>query len=261
MTTAVYIRVSTDKQDPARQRAEISDYLGDDFVTVREYADIASGAKDNREDFQRLWSDIEAGEIDRVVSWEMSRLSRRLSTAAQFLELCAEQGVALETLNDMFPDLRGGGKDDVWDRLLAKFAAWMMEFEREMTRERIKSGVEQARQQGKWVGQAPFGFEIDDDGYLEVQPDPFIRMQLAMRDALTMPDVAVSRIADRHRVPDTSLRRYLDDEDRRELYLFGDADDERIEDALADSRVGDDADDRLDKLEGMIEDAKADSGE
>lgn len=53
---------------------------------------------------------IEAGEIDRVVAWEMSRLSRRLSTAARFMELCAEHAVALETINDMFPNLQGAAK-------------------------------------------------------------------------------------------------------------------------------------------------------
>ena len=50
---------------------------------------------------------------------------------------------ALETLNDMFPN-RTGGEDDIWDNLMAKFSAWMMEFEREMTRKRVRSGIRQA---------------------------------------------------------------------------------------------------------------------
>jgi len=261
MTTAIYIRVSTDHQDPDRQFSEIRDYLGDDaFDAAEVYADRGvSGAVDQRDDFQRLWGDVESGKIDRVVTWEVSRLSRRLSTVAEFLELCAETETALKTLNDMFPELRGGGKDDVWDRLMAKLAGWMMEFELEMTRERIKSGVERARQEGKWVGQPPYGFGIDGDGYLFVEdPDELVRMQEAMADALTSPDESINSIANKWRVPDSSLRRYLDDEDRRSLYLWGETTDDRIEAALADSRLADAPEDRVGKLESMIEDLRGD---
>lgn len=234
MTTAYYTRVSTDKQDPQRQVKEIRDYLGDEaFRDARAYADIASGAKDNRDEFQELWSDVEAGKIDRVVAYEMSRLSRRLSTSAEFMELCAEHAVALETINDMFPNLRGGGQDDIWDELIAKFSAWMMEFEREMTRERVRSGVQKALAEGKWVGRPPYGFETDDDGYLQVKTNDYLRMQMAVED-FTFTDEPINAIAEQWQVPNSTLDRIVKDEDRRELYVYGESDDDRLAGAVDD---------------------------
>lgn len=232
MTIAYYTRVSTDKQDPDRQVEEIRSHLGDEsFRNARAYADIASGARDSREEFQQLWADVENGDIDRVVTYEMSRLSRRLSTAADFMETCAKNGVALETVNDLFPNLRGGGEDDIWDELLAKFSAWMMEFEREMTRERVRSGVQNAIAEGKWVGRPPFGFETDEDGYLRVNPDEYTRMQLALETVL-FSDESVHATAEKHRVPQSTLNRVVSDENRRELYLYGEGEDDRLTEAV-----------------------------
>lgn len=257
MTTAYYVRVSTDKQDPDRQVEEIREYLDVPLDDVQAYADIASGAKDNREDFQALWSAVEAGEVDRVVAYEMSRLSRRLSTAAEFMETCAEHGVALETINDMFPNLRGGGEDDIWDELMAKFSAWMMEFEREMTRERVRSGVQNAIDAGKWVGRPPYGFETDDEGYLRVQPDKFIRMQLAIEEAL-FGEQSVNAVADEYRVPGSTLNRAVSDEDRRRLYLYGESEDERLGGAVDEADV--DAEATVSELEERLSELEAEIG-
>lgn len=257
MSTAYYWRVSTDKQDGDHQVTAIQEYLGeDDFQEARAYSDVASGAKDNREDFQRLWDDVEAGEVDLVVAYEMSRLSRRLSTAAEFMELCADQAVALVTLNDMFPNLRGGGEDDIWDELMAKFSAWMMEFEREMTRERVRSGVENAVAAGKWVGRPPFGFETDDDGYLHVSPDKYTRMQLALEEVL-FSDESVNSVAEKYRVPQSTLNRVAGDEERRELYLYGESDDDRLSGAVDDGDI--DAESELTKLRERIEQLEQDT--
>lgn len=237
MTTAYYTRVSTDTQNPDRQVEEIRDHLGEvAFRDARAYADIASGTNDDREEFQQLWQDIEAGEIDRVVTWEMSRLSRRLSTAADFMESCAETGTALKTLNDMFPNLHGGGEDDIWDELMAKFSAWMMEFEREMTRERVRSGVRKAIDEGKWVGRPPYGFETDADGYLRVQADAYIRMQLAIEEVL-FNDESVNSVANQYRVPQSTLNRVVDDDDRRNLYLYGEGNDDRLTSAVEEGDI------------------------
>ena len=257
MTTAYYTRVSTDTQNPDRQIEEICDYLGEAaFRDARAYADVASGTKDDRQEFQQLWQDIKAGEIDRVITSEMSRLSRRLSTAADFMETCAKTGTALETLNDMFPNLHGGGEDDIWDELMAKFSAWMMEFEREMTRERVRSGVRKAIDEGKWVGRPPYGFETDGAGYLRVQADEYIRMQLAIEEVL-FNDESVNSVANQYRVPQSTLNRVVDDEDRRNLYLYGEGNDDRLTSAVDEGDIEDkgelaDLRKRIEALEDQI---------
>ena len=166
--TAVYLRVSTRTQSTDRQRSEIEDFLdGDVFAKAEVYVDVASGADDSRPEFERLEEDIESGEIDHVVTYEMSRLSRRLTTTADFIDLCVENEVALTTTNDGFPNLSGDG--NVGDALIGKLFGWLMEFELQMIRERVQSGVNRAIEAGKWVGRPPYGFSTDDEGYL--QPD------------------------------------------------------------------------------------------
>lgn len=112
----------------------------------------------------------------------------------------------------------------------------MMEFEREMTRERIESGVQNAIAEGKWVGRPPFGFETDADGYLRVDPDPYIRMQLAV-EAVLVEDRSVNSVAEKYRVPTSTLNRVVTDPDRRGLYLYGESEDSRLSRAVDEGDV------------------------
>lgn len=230
-TTAVYLRVSTRTQSTDRQRSEIEDFLeGDVFVESEVYVDVASGADDSRSEFNRLEEDIEIGEIDHVVTYEMSRLSRRLTTTADFIDLCVENEVALTTTNDGFPNLSGDG--NVGDALIGKLFGWLMEFELQMIRERVQSGVNRAIETGKWVGRPPYGFTTDDGGYLVINSEDYTAMQMAVESALLNPQQSVNSIARTYGVPQSSLDRVYKDEERRELYLSGETDDERLSIAL-----------------------------
>jgi len=116
---AIYARVSTGKQENDRQLEAAKEHLGEDaYQDATVYADVGSGASDDRNDFQQLWTDVENSEIEHVIAWEISRISRRLSTAAEFIDLCVTNGVRLETLADSFPTLSGDG--NVFDKLMGQ---------------------------------------------------------------------------------------------------------------------------------------------
>lgn len=230
--TAVYLRVSTRTQSTDRQQTEIEEFLdGDVFAKAEIYVDVASGADDSRPDFHRLEEDIQSDEIDHVVTYEMSRLSRRLTTTADFIDLCVENEVALTTTNDGFPNLSGDG--NVGDVLIGKLFGWLMEFELQMIRERVQSGVNRAIDAGKWVGRPPYGFTTDDQGYLVIDMEDYIAMQMAVESVLLNPKKSVNSIARTYGVPQSSLDRIYKDEDRRKLYLSGETDDERFTTALS----------------------------
>jgi DNA invertase Pin-like site-specific DNA recombinase len=230
--TAVYLRVSTRTQSTDRQRSEIEDFLdGDVFAEAEVYVDIASGADDSRPEFKRLKEDIESSEIDHVVTYEMSRLSRRLTTTADFIDLCVENEVALTTTNDGFPNLSGDG--NVGDALIGKLFGWLMEFELQMIRERVQSGVNRAIEAGKWVGRPPYGFTTNDQGYLVIDMEDYLAMQMAVESVLLKSEQSVNSIARAYGVPQSSLDRIYKDEERRKLYLSGDTDDKRLSKALS----------------------------
>jgi len=46
---------------------------------------------------------------------------------------------------------------------MAMFSAWMMEFEREMTLKRVRSGIRQTIDEVIWVGRPPYGFVTDPE--------------------------------------------------------------------------------------------------
>jgi len=255
---AIYARVSTTKQDTDRQVEECRDSLTQDELENHTlYADVGSGTTTDREDLQRLLDDVEAGEINKIVAWELSRIGRNLAFVADFIDTCVDESIELVTLHDMFPGLRGDG--DLMDKMMGQFVAWMMEFEAEMIRERVQSGVTRAMEQGKWVGRPPYGFTTNDDGYLQVNAEEYHAMQLAVERVLTTDD-SVNSIAKAFDVPQSSLDRIAKDEDRRELYLFGESEDERVQSALEEKDEDDKStlsqvEARLSELEAEIDDS------
>jgi DNA invertase Pin-like site-specific DNA recombinase len=117
------------------------------------------------------------------------------------------------------------------DEMMGKFAAWMTEFEREMIRLRIQSGVERAAEQGKWTGRPPYGFSTNDEGYLTLEPEEFLAMSNAVELVVTGRESV--RSASRHLdVPQSTLSRIKNDEERRKLYLYGEHDDDRLAGAV-----------------------------
>lgn len=252
--TAIYVRVSTTKQSNDRQlEACQKEVKGDHEV----YADIGSGSKPDRDDIQRLIDDIEAGKVDRVVSWEISRIGRKLSFVSQFIDLCTEEGVELDTVNDMFPGIRPG--NDIFDNMINQLMAWMMEFEREMIRERVQSGVNKAINEGKWVGRPPYGFTTNDDGYLQMKSEDYLAMQQAV-ERVVLTDESVNSTAITFDVPASSLHTIVNDEEKVELYLSGEHDDIRLARAVdgEDSKSAGELNqikERLNELEDSIQES------
>ena len=97
---AIYLRVSTDEQDVAHQRAECYSTAERAFPgrpTV-EYVDQGVSASKHdmidREAARAMLAAIDSGEVVGVVTWKQDRLSRRGGVEiAMFLERCHSQNV------------------------------------------------------------------------------------------------------------------------------------------------------------------------
>lgn len=69
---------------------------------------------------------------------------------------------------------RGGGHRtgldpddrDPYTRAFLTVAATFTELEAEIKRENTREGMAAAREQGKWTGRPPFGFDVGSEGYL-----------------------------------------------------------------------------------------------
>lgn len=235
-STGIYVRVSTTKQSNDRQIENCREHLSDEERKNHKlYADIGSGADPDRNDIQRLRQDIRDGKIEKVVTWEISRIGRNLSFVSQFIDLCVEENVELETVNDAFPGVRPD--NDIFSKMINQLIAWMTEFERAMIKERVQSGVNRAIEQGKWVGRPPYGFTTDEDGYLTIKTDDYLAMQYAVERALSDSDDSINRIATAFGVPQSSLDRIVKDREKQQLYLSGDTEDKRVTEALEEAEI------------------------
>ena len=147
---AAYIRVSTDKQSTDSQLVAIKDAIqrsGDVLVQVYEDHAISGGkSRQDRPALDSMLKDAGAGKFDKVILWDITRLGRSLSDLIATLNELQKCNVDLQFLqNDLDTSTAGG-------RMLFSIFGAIGEFERSLTRERVKSGIANARAKGVRLG-------------------------------------------------------------------------------------------------------------
>src|SRR2546423_13212436 len=150
---AIYIRVSTSKQETNNQRRElkaVAKRSGWEIVHVYEDAGI-SGAKgrDKRPGLDAMMKAVNAKEFDMVASWSVDRLGRSLTDLLSILQGLHEKGVGDTTTT--------AGK--AMFQMLGVFA----EFERGIIRERVNAGLARARANGVKLGRRRVKPSIEAD--------------------------------------------------------------------------------------------------
>lgn len=147
MKAAVYLRVSTDRQDEANQEPDclrLCHARGWDPVIFRE---TESGAK-KRPIWEQVKRAAHRGEVGAVVIWALDRAGRdRLSVAADLAEL-AHKRAAVVSVRESWLDQPVGPMRD----LLIQILAWFGESERARLIERTRAGLARARAEGKHLG-------------------------------------------------------------------------------------------------------------
>ena len=144
---AIYVRVSTIDQGTGRQEAELKEYVESRGWSYKIYKDRGhSGAKDDRPALNNLVHDIVRRKADVVVVWALDRLARSLKQLLNIAEYCNRVGADLIVLKQNVDTTLPAG------RLTFQVLGAVAEFERELLRERVRSGMAQARRSGKHVG-------------------------------------------------------------------------------------------------------------
>lgn len=226
--TAAYIRASTDEQTDEHQYDSIRDW-GDshdiDIADIDIYAEQASGASTDRDQFEELLEEIEDESYSKVVVWEISRIARKGTQAQRFFDSCEEAQTTIHVTNGSIRTIEPDGHG----RLIADIIAAVAAEERRSLIRRTKAGIQRAKEQGKYVGQPPAGFVVDDDGNLRpnLQPDydGGETGYLDMQDALEDIDDGESYRAAAGSTPNVTrqtLSNIDNDEDRREMYFDDD---------------------------------------
>src|SRR3989339_186796 len=144
MTVALYSRVSThDQQTLPIQIEEMRGYAKTrGWIISKEIQDIASGVNE-RPKREELLKAARRREIDAILVWKLDRWGRSVADLITTLNELTELGVSFISLREALDLTTPTG------RALAGLLAVFAEFEREILRERVKAGIEQARKKGK----------------------------------------------------------------------------------------------------------------
>src|SRR5690242_869266 len=149
---AVYARVSTNSgQNPEMQLQEVRQYCTRREMTiVREYVDKGiSGAKERRPALDQLLVDCQRRAVDCVVVYRYDRFARSLRQLVNALEEFRSLGIDFISLHEGVDTSTPNG------RLVFGIFATIAEFERELIRDRVRSGLASARAKGKRLGRPP----------------------------------------------------------------------------------------------------------
>ena len=149
MRTAIYARVSTNNgQNPEMQLGELRVYCQRRAWDIAgEHVDAGiSGSKEHRPALDRLLSDCRKRSVDAIVVYRYDRFARSLRQLVNALEEFRTLGVEFVSLHEAVDTSTPNG------RLIFGIFASIAEFERELIRDRVRSGLASAKARGKRLG-------------------------------------------------------------------------------------------------------------
>ncbi len=149
MKIAIYCRVSTkDKQDITTQETYLKDYAKREGLTIYYiYNDVGeSGSKDSRPEFDKMLTAMRAKEFKGILVYKLDRIGRSLSHLVKLFEEFKKRDIdfisATQSINTTTPE----------GRMFLHILMTLSQYERELTIDRIRAGLDRAKKEGKKLG-------------------------------------------------------------------------------------------------------------
>jgi putative DNA-invertase from lambdoid prophage Rac len=145
---AIYCRVSTEDQSCERQERDLRAFAnraGHEIVAV--FRETASGAKNDRAERKKVMALAQARKIDAILVTELSRWGRSTQDLVQTLDDLHSWKVSVLAQTGLSFDLSTAS-----GKLMRTIMAGLAEFERDLIRERVKSGLAAAKARGVVLG-------------------------------------------------------------------------------------------------------------
>jgi len=159
-----YARVSTTHQNPELQEREIKPFIeSKGYELVAGYCDLGySGSKTSRPELNNLMESARRKEFDILIVWKLDRLARSLSHLIALITELKALEIELISLRDNIDFTTPQG------RLMFNIFGSLAEFERELIRERVVAGIENARSKGIKLGRSK-RIDYDKVNYLRMK--------------------------------------------------------------------------------------------
>lgn len=170
VNAVIYSRVSSvgNRQDNERQTNELAEYAARmGYNLVGTYEEKISGFKKNedRPVLSQMLKDIDRGKIDKVLTWELSRIGRNVIQGLSFVEELNTRKVSLFIKNYNLETLYEDKSINPLTMFLVQILASIAAMESETTRSRFQSGYRHFLSIGGRVGRKP-GHKMSDKDIL-----------------------------------------------------------------------------------------------
>jgi len=143
----IYARVSTRDQNIDMQLIDLRSYAEVRKLNiVKEYIDYASGSRSDRENYQKMLSDVRKRKTDAVLVWKFDRFARSTKELINALEEFHALNVDFISFKENVDTSTPAGK------ILFIMIGAFGELERNTIRERVIAGIEKAKAKGVRFG-------------------------------------------------------------------------------------------------------------
>jgi site-specific DNA recombinase len=175
MRAVTYARISTESQSEtslSEQTRRAKQYAATyEHEVIESYEDTGTGTKTDREGFQKLMDTIDDWDI--VIAYKLDRFHRSSSNAlawATELDSLGKNFVAMDIDVDT---------STAMGMAIFKIITALNQMEVEVTRERTIMGIQGVKNEGRWVGKPPYGYDSKfaqtkdekDKGILTINPE------------------------------------------------------------------------------------------
>lgn len=172
-TGALYIRVSTDKQEelsPDAQKRLLKDYAENHNIIIsEEFIFLENGISgklaDKRPEFQRMIGIAKSKEhpIDVILVWKYSRFARNQEESIVYKSMLKKDNIDVVSISEPIIDGPFG-------TLIERIIEWMDEYYSIRLSGEVKRGMTENALRGKHQARAPYGYELTSKG-LEINPE------------------------------------------------------------------------------------------
>src|SRR5579871_4269654 len=192
MKVAIYARVSTadGRQEAENQIFQLCRFAASqNWGIEREYIDHESAARADRTEFTRMFSDAAQRRFDILLVWALDRLTREgVAETFEYIKRLTSHGIRFVSFTEEHFRTTGPAGE-----LMIAVAAWIAKQERVRISERVRAGLNRAKERGTRSGK-PIG-----------RPQAIFRRDEARQ--LRHDGLSWSQIASRLRVSVRTVRR------------------------------------------------------
>ena len=166
----IYIRLS--REDEEKEKYQESESIGNQRTLLMQYIrqnklnfiseyvdDGVSGTSFDRPAFNRMIADIESGKINMIITKDLSRLGRNYVQSGLYIEnYFPEHEVRFVAILDNIDTAYDNSNNDI-----APFKSILNEMYAKDTSKKINSVLQAKRNNGEYLGTAPYGYKKDPE--------------------------------------------------------------------------------------------------